>query len=216
MYSAFGVDHGQVVTKSARTGSGPSATGGSGNTMAALGGASAGIGVGTGGGGPGRAQGQGPDGLHHKEAPYEKPTRRRQGLGSSEINAKAHGLQTKVAGGLAVGGLGLAGAYKHAQRKEMRKPQTGVGKAWTPETKRKTRDAAMGAGTVGVGGTAIAAGGHSGRILGEHAYLHGAHAKEAHGYLEGAQDRQARAEAHPGARRSTTGTLARSPLEWWG
>lgn len=164
MRSAFGVDHGEIYKKqltpdqekAQRYHKVGQTLAGIGGTSAALGGATAGIGY-------AEHKGKDPMGFIHtysqyKGRPISKPGQAKILRGVSS----AHTKQAVVAGGISAASLGLAGSYRH-RRKELIGPK--VSKAFD---RKKAGDTARAAGTVGLGGTAAAAGGYNAQFLTRH------------------------------------------------
>ena len=166
--SAFGVEHWETVSKEQSHRERAEGYRRNKRDLATIGGLSAGLGTGSAIVGHMERQGKDPMGFvsikEKPRSPKVKPAVRARVLGA---NAKAHGIQSKVAAGVAAGSLGLAGAYRHAEKKEWKKQ---FGKA---DTKRKVRDAATDVGTVGVGGGAIWGGNRMRQSLGPAAKAHG-------------------------------------------
>lgn len=159
MRSAFGVDHPGVIFKADDRADRYRRNA---NTLGALGGVSAGLGAGSGTVGYLESKGKDPMGFTRryrswKEKPHTPAVKSR----ILRANVKAHGTQAKVAGGVAAASLGLAGAYKLKQKKELSKADH-----------RKASDAALGAATVGTGSAAVAGGGYQAWQLGGAARQH--------------------------------------------
>jgi len=160
--SGFGVEHwetSELVSKKDKEKS----YGRQANTLAGLGATTAGLGTGSKIVGRMEDKGKDPMGfVSIRESPNAKKIRPEVRARVLAGNAAAHHTQAKVAAGLTAGSLALAGGYKYAQKKERQKK---LSKALKPETKRKARDAALDAGTVGVSGASIAGAGAMGRSL---------------------------------------------------
>lgn len=123
--SAFGVEHWEsteVFKRSKESKQRSEHYGRMSNTMAAMGGTTAAVGTGSGIVGALERKGKDPMGFVSVKAKANeakvKPAVRTRVLNA---NARAHFTQAKVAGGLTAASLGLAGAYKHAKKKEMAK-----------------------------------------------------------------------------------------------
>lgn len=165
MRSAFGVDnHGAaIVRKVAGSSSDKDRAkhyGRMAATSGALGGLSSAVGVGSAAIGQAEFRGRDPMKFVQPMTPggrkVTKPMRAKLLRGTAE----AHGRQAVAMGGIGAASLGIAGAYKHKQKKAL-------AKALKPETKRKAGDAALGAGATGIAGGATWAGVHHGKHMGE-------------------------------------------------
>jgi hypothetical protein len=165
MRSAFGVDHGEIYKGDPAKAERNRKTA---NSLAAIGGTSATMGAVTGGISVAEHKGKDPLGFLHSAKGYSKTGRAPSAAGKTKIlSAVAHGhkVQAGVAGGLGAASLGLAGAYKHAQRKELAK---------------SSGDRARQAGTIGVGGASVGLGGYNAQFLGRHVAHHQREARAAH------------------------------------
>lgn len=125
------------------------------NTLAGIGGVAGGLGAATGAISAAEYKGKDPVGLSLSGEPGASrkytPTQRKKFL---RINAKAHGKQTVAAAGISAASLGLAGAYKHAEKKERLK---NFGKKLDPDTIKYGAigtGAALAGGAAGVGAVA--------------------------------------------------------------
>ena len=156
------------------------------NTLAGVGGVAAGLGAATGAISAAEYKGKDPVGLSLSGEPGNSrkysPASKKKFL---RINAKAHGRQTAAAAGISAASLGLAGAYRHAEKKERLKnlgSSSNFGKA---DTKRKVRDAATDTGTAALGAGAVGAGAYNTKFLGPAAKEWGNYSRYAHGALKG-------------------------------
>jgi len=151
MLSAFGVDHGGLVSKGDKDraqhyGRMAAATGG-------LGALASGVGVGAGIVGEAERRGHDPMGFTKPMTPGGGRAGGKPPMSPAlkarliRGTAKAHGKQALVMGGIGAAGLGIGGAYKHKQKKELSKAD-----------RRKVGDVALGTGAAGLGGGAVYAG----------------------------------------------------------
>lgn len=178
--SAFGVEHWETVEKkdlshNERANSYRKTK----NTLAAMGGTAAGLGAVTGGIAAAEYKGKDPVGLTLPEEPgtgakkYSPAATKRY----MRLNAAAHGRQAAAAGVIGAGALGLAGAYRKAEKKERLK-NLKVSKA---DTKSKAKDA----GTAALGTGAVGAGVYNAKHLTPAAAVWGGHAHMSHQALQG-------------------------------
>jgi len=120
--SAFGVEHWETseISKDKKKAEGYRKTR---NTLATLGGTTAGLGAVTGGIALAERKGKDPVGLTLPEEPGSGA--KKHSAASTKrflrLNAAAHGKQTAAAGAIGAGALGLAGAYHRAHKKELSK-----------------------------------------------------------------------------------------------
>ena len=174
--SAFGVEHWETseISKDKKKAEGYRKTR---NTLATLGGTTAGLGAVTGGIALAERKGKDPVGLTLPEEPGSGA--KKHSAASTKrflrLNAAAHGKQTAAAGAIGAGALGLAGAYHRAHKKELSKKLT----------KDKAKDAGRDTATVGLGAGAIGAGAYNTKHLAPAAAVWGGHSHYSHKVLQG-------------------------------
>ena len=157
MISAFGVDHGGPVSK-ARS-EREKHYGRMANTMGALGGTAGALGAGSGVVAALEHRGHDPMGF---TAPREAREKIKPAVKARILrgNVRGHTRQALAAGAVSAATLGIAGAYKHKQKKELAK-------------RSSASDKALDAGAVGVAGAGgYAAFAHGAENLGEPAVQH--------------------------------------------
>jgi len=177
MISAFGVDHGGVVSKKDKDRAGH--YGQMAGTLGTLGATSGGLAAGS--GIVGRMEGKGKDPMHFTSTGQgEKPMKAAVKARILAGNAKAHRWQSKTAGGLAAGSLALAGGYKLKQKRERE-----LSKRDRRNAGDRASSAGLAAGTAATGAAGLGVGAKFAEQIGGQANIAGQDARSSHHLLAG-------------------------------